>query len=98
MISFSTADASLVGAASHREPSAAPGPLSGPAHSKEHLTARELDLLRFLAQGYTNKEIARAMVLAEDTVKKAVQTVIAKLGATDRTHAVVIALRTSLIE
>jgi DNA-binding CsgD family transcriptional regulator len=60
--------------------------------------ARELELLKYLAEGYTNKEIARAMVLAEDTVKKAVQTLIAKLGATDRTHAVVIALRSDLIQ
>lgn len=64
----------------------------------ENLTPRELDLLRHLARGATNKEIARAMVLAEDTVKKAVRTVIAKLGATDRTHAVVLALRSSLID
>jgi len=61
------------------------------------MSARELELLRYLAEGYTNKEIARAMVLAEDTVKKGVQTLIAKLGATDRTHAVVLALRTALI-
>lgn len=65
---------------------------------KDALSARELELLKYLAEGYTNKEIARAMVLAEDTVKKAVQTLIAKLGATDRTHAVVIALRTDLIQ
>ena len=65
---------------------------------KDGLSARELELLRYLAEGYTNKEIARAMVLAEDTVKKAVQTLIAKLGATDRTHAVVLALRSSLIQ
>ena len=62
------------------------------------LTPRELELLRYMAEGYTNKELARAMVLAEDTVKKAVQTLIAKLGAADRTHAVVIALRHRLIE
>ena len=62
------------------------------------VTPRELDLLRYLAEGHTNKEIARAMVLAEDTVKKAVQTLVAKLGATDRTNAVVVALRTGLIE
>ena len=43
------------------------------------LTPRELELLRYLAEGYTSKEIARAMVLAEDTVKKGVQTLIAKL-------------------
>ena len=65
---------------------------------KDALSARELELLKYLAEGYTNKEIARAMVLAEDTVKKAVQTLIAKLGATDRTHAVVLALRQDLIE
>jgi len=64
----------------------------------EPLTPRELELLRYMAEGYTNKEVARAMVLAEDTVKKAVQTLIAKLGAADRTHAVVLALRTHLIE
>ena len=64
----------------------------------EPLTPRELELLRYMAEGYTNKELARAMVLAEDTVKKAVQTLIAKLGAADRTHAVVVALRTGLIE
>ena len=98
LITFGIADAALVRAPSERDASAAPPPTLSLAHSKEHLTARELDLLRYLAQGYTNKEIARAMALAEDTVKKAVQTVIAKLGATDRTHAVVIALRTALIE
>jgi DNA-binding NarL/FixJ family response regulator len=38
------------------------------------------------------------MVLAEDTVKKAVQTLIAKLGAADRTNAVVLALRNHLID
>ena len=69
-----------------------------PAAIHEPLTPRELELLRYLAEGYTNKEIARAMVLAEDTVKKGVQTLIAKLGATDRTHAVVLALRRRLIE
>ena len=65
---------------------------------KDALSVREVELLKYLAEGYTNKEIARAMVLAEDTVKKAVQTLIAKLGATDRTHAVVLALRSDLIQ
>ncbi len=66
--------------------------------ARDPLTPRELELLRYLAEGYTNKEIAKAMVLAEDTVKKGVQTLIAKLGATDRTHAVVLALRNRLID
>jgi DNA-binding NarL/FixJ family response regulator len=64
----------------------------------EPLSPREMELLRYLAEGYTNKEIARVMVLAEDTVKKGVQSLIAKLGAADRTHAVVLALRSGLIE
>ena len=87
-------------------PARPPGPTAAPAgvperasalRTRDSLSARELELLRYLAEGYTNKEIARAMVLAEDTVKKGVQTLIAKLGATDRTHAVVLALRSSLI-
>jgi len=77
------------------EQAAEPG---APVAVRDPLTPRELELLRYLAEGYTNKEIARAMVLAEDTVKKGVQTLIAKLGATDRTHAVVLALRRRLIE
>jgi len=68
------------------------------AASHDALTPRELELLRYMAEGYTNKEIARAMVLAEDTVKKGVQMLIAKLGAADRTHAVVLALRNHLID
>lgn len=62
------------------------------------LSPRERELLRYLAEGYTNKEIARVMVLADDTVKKGVQSLIAKLGAADRTHAVVLALRSGLIQ
>lgn len=69
-----------------------------PEKSSESLSPREMELLRHLAEGYTNKEIARVMVLAEDTVKKGVQSLIAKLGAADRTHAVVLALRSGLIE
>jgi DNA-binding NarL/FixJ family response regulator/putative methionine-R-sulfoxide reductase with GAF domain len=80
------------------EPAAAPGERTAERSPKDALSARELELLKYLAEGYTNKEIARAMVLAEDTVKKAVQTLIAKLGATDRTHAVVLALRSDLIQ
>ena len=80
-------------------PAPPPEPTNGGSDAPhEPLTPRELELLRYMAEGYTNKEIARAMVLAEDTVKKAVQTLIAKLGAADRTHAVVLALRAHLID
>ncbi len=70
----------------------------GARRASEALSPRERELLRYLAEGYTNKEIARVMVLADDTVKKGVQSLIAKLGAADRTHAVVLALRSGLIE
>lgn len=73
-------------------------PESSGDRASEPLSPREMELLRYLAEGYTNKEIARVMVLAEDTVKKGVQSLIAKLGAADRTHAVVLALRSGLIE
>jgi len=89
------------GAASLEEPAGeahAPAEPTNGDTPHEPLTPRELELLRYMAEGYTNKEVARAMVLAEDTVKKAVQTLIAKLGAADRTHAVVLALRNRLID
>jgi len=76
----------------------APNGSSESSTSHDPLTPRELELLRYMAEGYTNKELARAMVLAEDTVKKGVQMLIAKLGAADRTHAVVLALRNHLID
>ncbi|MEO8633041.1 MAG: response regulator [Chloroflexota bacterium] len=75
-----------------------PNGSTGNGATHDPLTPREMELLRYMAEGYTNKEVARAMVLAEDTVKKGVQMLIAKLGAADRTHAVVLALRNHLIE
>lgn len=64
----------------------------------EHLTPLELDVLRLLAQGYGNKEICQELHLAEITVKKYVQTVIQKLGVSDRTHAAIRAVRLGLAE
>ena len=65
--------------------------------SLEALTPREHEALVLLARGKTNKEIAKAMNLSAETVKKMVQSIIAKLGASDRTHAAVKALRAGLI-
>lgn len=62
------------------------------------LTERERDVLRLLAQGYANKAIAAELYLAEITVKKYVQSVISKLGASDRTHAAVLGVRLGLAE
>ena len=62
------------------------------------LTARETDVLLRLAEGFTNKEIAGDLAIAEDTVKKHVQSIIAKLRAADRTQAAIIAYRSGLLD
>jgi DNA-binding CsgD family transcriptional regulator len=54
----------------------------------EALTARELDVLRLLARGQTNLEIARALVVREGTIKYHVKNILRKLGATSRADAV----------
>jgi DNA-binding NarL/FixJ family response regulator len=61
------------------------------------LTDRELAVLRLLAGGYANREIAAALFLAEGTVKNHVSNVLFKLGVKDRTSAVVHALRHGLL-
>ncbi len=53
----------------------------------EPLSARELEILRLLANGSTNREIAAQLVLAEGTVKNHVTSILGKLGVTDRTAA-----------
>ncbi|MBI3974698.1 MAG: response regulator transcription factor [Chloroflexi bacterium] len=63
----------------------------------EGLTQRELDVLSLLAQGCANRKIGQHLHLAEVTVKKHVQAIIAKLHASDRTQAAVTALRAGLI-
>ncbi len=62
------------------------------------LTDRERDVLRLLAAGYANREIADALHLAEGTVKNHVSSVLAKLGVRDRTRAVLKALHHGLLD
>jgi DNA-binding NarL/FixJ family response regulator len=62
------------------------------------LTPRELDVLRLLADGMTNKEIGGQLSIAEDTVKKHVQNIIWKLRAADRTQAAIVAYRAGLLD
>lgn len=64
----------------------------------ERLTPREMEVLRLVAKGYANKQIRQELQLAEITVKKYVQAVIQKLGASDRTHAAVQAVKLGLVE
>jgi DNA-binding NarL/FixJ family response regulator len=62
------------------------------------LTPREVDVLRLIAQGNANKEIAGRLALAEETVKGHVKNIFAKLGVNDRTHAVTIGLKRGIID
>lgn len=63
----------------------------------EPLTDRESEILRMLASGCSNKEIARDLNIGEKTVKTHVSSILSKLGVTSRTQAVVYALKTGLI-
>ena len=63
----------------------------------EHLTRRELEVLGLMAQGLTNPQIARELVIARPTAKTHVERVIRKLGVSDRTQAVVRAIDLGLV-
>jgi len=64
----------------------------------EALTSREIDVLRLIAAGSANKEIAAQLSITEETVKSRVKNILLKLGANDRTHAVTTALKRGIIE
>jgi DNA-binding NarL/FixJ family response regulator len=62
------------------------------------LTAAEIRVLRLIAGGKANKEIAAQLSLSEETVKGQVSKILSKLGASDRTQAVVIGFRRGIID
>jgi DNA-binding NarL/FixJ family response regulator len=62
------------------------------------LTPREIDVLRLIAAGNSNKRVADKLSIAETSVKSHVENILSKLGANDRTHAVTIALKRRIIE
>lgn len=64
----------------------------------ENLTERELSVLRAISKGCSNKMIGAELGISEHTIKNHVQSILAKLGANDRTHAVTIALQRGFIE
>jgi DNA-binding NarL/FixJ family response regulator len=85
------------GTAQETEPSSAPQSHKRPDPLPHSLTKRELEVLRLLAQGQTNREIAQSLFLSTLTVKTHVQHIISKLGVSDRTQAAVRAAELGLL-
>jgi DNA-binding NarL/FixJ family response regulator len=63
----------------------------------EKLTPREIEVLRLIADGIANKEIATQLAIAEETVKSHITRILSKLEANDRTHAVIIGIKRGII-
>jgi two-component system, NarL family, response regulator len=66
--------------------------------AEDDLSSREIEVLRLIAAGNANKEIASKLLIAEETVKSHVTNILAKLHANDRTHAVTTALKRGVIQ
>jgi DNA-binding NarL/FixJ family response regulator len=62
------------------------------------LTVRELSVLRLVSLGQSNSEIATALFISEAAIKARMKNILAKLGATDRTHAVTVAMRRGFLD
>lgn len=65
---------------------------------EDGLSLREMEVLRELARGNANREIAASLNVAEGTVKAHMKKILAKLGAKDRTHAVLLALKRGILD
>jgi len=65
---------------------------------EEDLTSREMEVLRLVADGSRNRDIAEKLFISEETVKVHIKHIMEKLGASDRTQAVAIALRRGVIQ
>jgi DNA-binding NarL/FixJ family response regulator len=63
----------------------------------EALTPAEVEVLKLIAEGNANKEIAALLSITEETVKGRVKNILSKLGANDRTHAAMIGVRRGII-
>ena len=66
-------------------------------HSDDLLTEREIEVLRQVADGNANKMVADQLKISEETVKAHMRSILSKLGANDRTHAVTIAVKRGII-
>ena len=65
---------------------------------EQTLTSREIEVLELVAGGNSNKLIARALAISEETAKTHVRNILEKLGAHDRTHAVTLGLRRGILQ
>ena len=75
----------------------ASSPTSQPPERSYNLTDREQDILNLLAQGLSNADISGRLYLSEGTVRNYTSTLFAKLGVSDRTQAVILAIRQGLV-
>ena len=75
-----------------------PGQAAARSPGASDLTERELEVLRLIAQGLSNHEIAERMIISEKTVKTHVSNLLGKLGLEDRTQAAIWALKHGLGE
>jgi len=66
--------------------------------AEDALTQPEIDILRLIAAGNANKQIAAKLPITEETVKGRVKNILSKLGASDRTHAATIGIKRGIIE
>jgi len=82
-----------------RKAFSAEGSLEIAAHvTDDPLTPAEVRVLRLIAEGNANKEIAAKLAISEETVKGQVRNILSKLGANDRTHAVMIGVSRGMVE
>ena len=65
---------------------------------KQSLTPKEIAVLRFVASGHSNKLVAQQLSISEDTVKNHMGSILSKLSAQDRTHAVTIAMKRGFLD
>ena len=74
-----------------------PGAAQARTAVAEEMTDRELDVLRLLADGLDNRQIAEALFLSPTTVKRHVGSIVAKLGVSNRVQAAILAVKAGLI-
>ncbi|HMA34087.1 MAG TPA: response regulator transcription factor [Chloroflexia bacterium] len=88
--------ASLAGPRSAPAPPGPPAP-AAPAPPGAEISSRELAVLRLIAQGATNREIAERLIISEGTVKNHISSILSRLGLRDRTQAAIYAREHGLL-